>query len=149
MGGYPVRTTEGVLTTQRAVCLLRSRRRTSLCRLIVSVKLSRHLSICTVLWRALSTKAVWTGCDDQLRLFAVRFTESSGWIPWGSRPQVCEWQLAQVWGPNSPPLQIERIACLRLKSQNWVPKENYSIPISMLRRGNNPQMQLLFFGIII
>ena len=30
MGGYPVRTTEGVLTTQRAVCLLRSRRRTFL-----------------------------------------------------------------------------------------------------------------------
>ena len=29
-GGYPVRTTEGVLTTQRAVCLLRSRRRTFL-----------------------------------------------------------------------------------------------------------------------
>ena len=28
--GYPVRTTEGVLTTQRAVCLLRSRRRTFL-----------------------------------------------------------------------------------------------------------------------
>ena len=27
-GGYPVRTTEGVLTTRRAVCLLRSRRRT-------------------------------------------------------------------------------------------------------------------------
>ena len=26
--GYPVRTTEGVLTTQQAVCLLRSRRRT-------------------------------------------------------------------------------------------------------------------------
>ena len=30
MGGYPVRTTEGVLTTRRAVCLLRSRRRTFL-----------------------------------------------------------------------------------------------------------------------
>ena len=29
-GGYPVRTTEGVLTTRRAVCLLRSRRRTFL-----------------------------------------------------------------------------------------------------------------------
>ena len=29
-GGYPGRTTEGVLTTQRAVCLLRSRRRTFL-----------------------------------------------------------------------------------------------------------------------
>ena len=29
-GGYPVRITEGVLTTQRAVCLLRSRRRTFL-----------------------------------------------------------------------------------------------------------------------
>ena len=29
-GGYLVRTTEGVLTTQRAVCLLRSRRRTFL-----------------------------------------------------------------------------------------------------------------------
>ena len=27
-GGYPGRTTEGVLTTRRAVCLLRSRRRT-------------------------------------------------------------------------------------------------------------------------
>ena len=30
-GGYPVRTTEGVVTTRRAVCLLRSRRRTFLC----------------------------------------------------------------------------------------------------------------------
>ena len=30
-GGYPGRTTEGVLTTRRAVCLLRSRRRTFLC----------------------------------------------------------------------------------------------------------------------
>ena len=30
MGGYPLRTTEGVLTTRRAVCLLRSRRRTFL-----------------------------------------------------------------------------------------------------------------------
>ena len=29
-GGYPVRTTEGVLTTRQAVCLLRSRRRTFL-----------------------------------------------------------------------------------------------------------------------
>ena len=29
-GGYPGRTTEGVLTTRRAVCLLRSRRRTFL-----------------------------------------------------------------------------------------------------------------------
>ena len=29
-GGYPVRTTEAVLTTRRAVCLLRSRRRTFL-----------------------------------------------------------------------------------------------------------------------
>ena len=29
-GGYPDRTTEGVLTTRRAVCLLRSRRRTFL-----------------------------------------------------------------------------------------------------------------------
>ena len=29
-GGYPVRTTEGVLTTRRAVCLLHSRRRTFL-----------------------------------------------------------------------------------------------------------------------
>ena len=29
-GGYPVRTTKGVLTTRRAVCLLRSRRRTFL-----------------------------------------------------------------------------------------------------------------------
>ena len=29
-GGYPARTTEGVLTTRRAVCLLRSRRRTFL-----------------------------------------------------------------------------------------------------------------------
>ena len=29
-GGYPVRTTEGVLTTWRAVCLLHSRRRTFL-----------------------------------------------------------------------------------------------------------------------
>ena len=29
-GGYPVRTTEGVITTRRAVCLLRSRRRTFL-----------------------------------------------------------------------------------------------------------------------
>ena len=29
-GGYPVRTTEGVLTTRRVVCLLRSRRRTFL-----------------------------------------------------------------------------------------------------------------------
>ena len=29
-GGYPVRTTEGVVTTRRAVCLLRSRRRTFL-----------------------------------------------------------------------------------------------------------------------
>ena len=29
-GGYPVRTTEGVFTTRRAVCLLRSRRRTFL-----------------------------------------------------------------------------------------------------------------------
>ena len=29
-GGYPVRTTEGVVTTWRAVCLLRSRRRTFL-----------------------------------------------------------------------------------------------------------------------
>ena len=29
-GGYPVRTTEGVLTTRRAVCLLRSRGRTFL-----------------------------------------------------------------------------------------------------------------------
>ena len=29
-GGYPVRTTEGVVTTQRAVCFLRSRRRTFL-----------------------------------------------------------------------------------------------------------------------
>ena len=29
-GGYPVRTTEGVLTTRRAVCLLRSRMRTFL-----------------------------------------------------------------------------------------------------------------------
>ena len=29
-GGYPVRTTEGVLTTRRAVCLLRSHRRTFL-----------------------------------------------------------------------------------------------------------------------
>ena len=29
-GGYPVRTTEGVLSTRRAVCLLRSRRRTFL-----------------------------------------------------------------------------------------------------------------------
>ena len=29
-GGYPVSTTEGVLTTRRAVCLLRSRSRTSL-----------------------------------------------------------------------------------------------------------------------
>ena len=33
-GGYPGRTTEGVLTTRRAVCLLRSRRRTFLFRLI-------------------------------------------------------------------------------------------------------------------
>ena len=32
-GGYPGRTTEGVLTTRRAVCLLRSRRRTFLLRL--------------------------------------------------------------------------------------------------------------------
>ena len=31
-GGYPGRTTEGVLTTRRAVCLLRSRRRTFLSR---------------------------------------------------------------------------------------------------------------------
>ena len=30
MGGYPVRTTEGVVTTRRAVCLLCSRRRTFL-----------------------------------------------------------------------------------------------------------------------
>ena len=29
-GGYPVRTTEGVLTTRQAICLLRSRRRTFL-----------------------------------------------------------------------------------------------------------------------
>ena len=33
-GGYPGRTTEGVLTTRRAVCLLRSRRRTFLLELI-------------------------------------------------------------------------------------------------------------------
>ena len=33
-GGYPDRTTEGVLTTRRAVCLLRSRRRTFLCKFI-------------------------------------------------------------------------------------------------------------------
>ena len=32
-GGYPVRTTEGALTTRRAVCLLRSRRRTFLLKL--------------------------------------------------------------------------------------------------------------------
>ena len=32
-GGNPVRTTQGVLTTQRAVCLLRSRRRTFLFRM--------------------------------------------------------------------------------------------------------------------
>ena len=35
LGGYPVRTTKGVLATRRAVCLLRSRRRTFL--LIVSL----------------------------------------------------------------------------------------------------------------
>ena len=29
-GGYPVRTTEGVLSTRQAICLLRSRRRTFL-----------------------------------------------------------------------------------------------------------------------
>ena len=34
-GGYPVRTTEGVLTTRRAVCLLRSRRRTFLYQLVL------------------------------------------------------------------------------------------------------------------
>ena len=33
-GGYPVRTTGGVLTTRRAVCLLRSRRRTFLLNLV-------------------------------------------------------------------------------------------------------------------
>ena len=36
VGGYPVRTTEGVLNTRQAVCLLRSRRRTFLF-IIISV----------------------------------------------------------------------------------------------------------------
>ena len=38
-GGYPVRTTEGVLTTRRAVGLLRSRRRTFLYRFIFNLKI--------------------------------------------------------------------------------------------------------------
>ena len=37
-GGYPVRTTEGVVTTWRAVCLLRSRRRTFLLICVYVVK---------------------------------------------------------------------------------------------------------------
>ena len=36
-GGYPVRTTEGVFTTRRAVCLLCSRRRTFLFNLITGI----------------------------------------------------------------------------------------------------------------
>ena len=36
-GGHPVRTTEGVLTTRRAVCLLRSRRRTFLLKVLYSL----------------------------------------------------------------------------------------------------------------
>ena len=42
-GGYPGRTTEGVLTTRRAVCLLRSRRRTFLLILTLKLSISHHL----------------------------------------------------------------------------------------------------------
>ena len=40
-GGYPGRTTEGVLTTRRAVCLLRSRRRTFLLYILLHILLFR------------------------------------------------------------------------------------------------------------
>ena len=41
-GGYPVRTTEGVLTTRRAVCLLRSRRRTFLFTFLFQLQVYQH-----------------------------------------------------------------------------------------------------------
>ena len=47
-GGYPVRTTEGVLTTRRAVCLLRSRRRTFLLLLVLILSLLPILQISNV-----------------------------------------------------------------------------------------------------
>ena len=43
-GGYPVRTTEGVLSTRRTVCLLRSRRRTFLFHLIL--RLTNFIKLC-------------------------------------------------------------------------------------------------------
>ena len=42
-GGYPGRTTEGVLTTRRAVCLLRSRRRTFLLKNMLRAR--RNISV--------------------------------------------------------------------------------------------------------
>ena len=53
-GGYPGRTTEGVLTTRRAVCLLRSRRRTFL---LLSVTISCRASV--VLYEFCQT---WLSC---------------------------------------------------------------------------------------
>ena len=46
-GGYPVRTTEGVLTTRRAVCLLRLRRRTFLFLMRFSHYFRNFLSVIT------------------------------------------------------------------------------------------------------
>ena len=56
-GGYPVRTTEGVLTTRRAVCLLHSCRRTFLLRVFLRSFFTTLTSQPCVHWQSVNSLA--------------------------------------------------------------------------------------------
>ena len=59
-GGYPGRTTEGVFTTRRAVCLLRLRRRTFLCNIFYSNGVIPTCNFCSE-----NDWNIWNVCGEQ------------------------------------------------------------------------------------
>ena len=75
-GGYPVRTTEGVFTTRRAVCLLRSRRRTFLFSCSFGEKFGQVIGWCPTLGLAPPSSG-----KSWIRHYVV---EKAQWIPHAS-----------------------------------------------------------------